>query len=133
MQVQTLNIFSFAASSGIVYAGTGSGVWLSSDNGEFWLQMLGNEYVLSLAASGNNVFAGTYGNVWRTSDGGYTWQVASVNSNAVRSLALSESTPGKSGQLIFAGTDSYPGSCGVYFSSNNGTSWNQTSLSNQNV
>ena len=62
-------VYSFAVSGTNLFAGTGGGVFLSTNNGTSWTAVntgLTNSYVLSLAVSGTNLFAGTWGNgVWR--------------------------------------------------------------------
>ena len=57
------------ASGTMVIAGTGGGVFVSTNNGMNWIaanQGLGHTYVLALAISGANLVAGTWGGgIWR--------------------------------------------------------------------
>ena len=62
------DVYCFAVSGTNLFAGTGDGVFLSTDNGTSWTAAstgLTNGYVYALAVSGTNLFAGTYGGVWR--------------------------------------------------------------------
>jgi hypothetical protein len=60
---------SLAVSGSNVFAGTSSGVYLSTNNGETWSQInegMGNREILSLAMGPNYIYAGTNGaSVWR--------------------------------------------------------------------
>ena len=62
-------IISFAVSGTNLFAGTGGGVFLSTNNGTSWTEVnngLTNTHVYTLAVSGTNLFAGTLGGgVWR--------------------------------------------------------------------
>ena len=62
------DVYCFAVSGTNLFAGTGDGVFLSTDNGTSWTQAstgLTNSVVYALAVSGTNLFAGTDGGVWR--------------------------------------------------------------------
>ena len=107
-----------AFSGNHIFAGTYSGVFLSTDNGSNWTTVnngLTNQYVLSLAVSGTNIFAGTDGGgVFLSTDNGSNWSAVNngLTSQDVWSLAVS-------GTNIFAGT--YNG--GVFLSTDNGSNW----------
>ena len=112
----------------IIYIGTASGIFRSSDNSGSW-EFLGNglPYLLVTAlavhtdANGDeSLFAGTnssgifrstdYGNTWEGIDNGY----GSVDVNALL----------VNGDYIYAA-----GSTGVFFSTDNGNNWNQSDSS----
>jgi Secretion system C-terminal sorting domain len=119
-------IGALALNGNYVFAGLdfGLGVFLSTNNGVNWVQTLSNRNVFALAASGSYVFAGTFGSnggVFRSSDNGTSWTLVLGNLN-INSLLIK-------GGYILAGT--YWN--GVYLSSNNGTTWIQTTLSNADV
>ena len=62
------DVYCFAVSGTNLFAGTGDGVFLSTDNGTSWTQAstgLTSTLVSALAVSGTNLFAGTDGGVWR--------------------------------------------------------------------
>ncbi len=100
-----------------LFAGTGDGVFLSTNNGTSWTAVdfgLTNYRVMSLAVSGTNLFAGTFdGRVFLSTNNGTSW--TRVNSGFAPDLI----TLAVSGTNLFAGTVHY----GVILSTNNGTSW----------
>lgn len=108
---------------GAMYAGTGGGVYRSTDNGQTWTAvnngLSGNAlFIRSLLAMGNNIFAGTYGGgIYRTTDNGQNWTAVKNGLSGgglfVRSLVVV-------GNSIFAGTD-FGG--GVYRTTDNGQNW----------
>ncbi|MBW8052088.1 MAG: hypothetical protein FVQ77_17440, partial [Cytophagales bacterium] len=63
------NVYSLAISGTNIFAGTGGGVFLSTNNGSSWTAVntgLTDLNVRSLAISGTNIFAGTWrGGVWK--------------------------------------------------------------------
>ncbi len=111
-----------------IFAGTGGGVYLSSNNGSSWVNSGStNLDVYALAISGNNIFAGTYGGgVYLSSNNGSSWTAVNSGLTNLNVFALAIK-----GDTIFAGT--YGG--GVYLSSNNGSSWTavNSGLTNLNV
>jgi photosystem II stability/assembly factor-like uncharacterized protein len=116
------NVRTFVFDGTNLFAGTDSGIYLSTDKGMSW-KVINKEVVnvFALALNGINLFAGTFDGVYFTSNNGSSW--TAVNEGLppqtwVHSLAFL-------GKNLFAGTDN-----GVFLSSNNGTSWNQTSLAN---
>jgi photosystem II stability/assembly factor-like uncharacterized protein len=105
-----------------IYAGTNDGVWLSTDNGENWIQKksgLGLDHetpVISvLATKGSNIFAGKeYGGVYLSTNDGDSWTLKDSNLAifGVNIIYISESN-------IFVGSSSQ----GTYLSTDNGDSW----------
>jgi hypothetical protein len=121
-----LSVSALAISGGNIFAGTGNGVFLSSNNGSNWTAVntgLTSTDVQALAISGINIFAATYsGGVFLSSNNGTNWTAVNTglpapSSAGIYSLAIS-------GSDIFAGTEGY----GVFRSSNNGSSWVATGL-----
>ena len=114
-------IHSFAASGTHFFAGTGGGVFLSTNNGTSWTSVnngLTNTTVQSLALSGMYLFAGTGGDgVFLSTNNGTSWTANGLTNKYVRSFAFL-------GTYIFAGTSGG----GVFLSTNNGTIW--TSVNN---
>jgi len=96
-------VLSFAVSGTNLFAGTGGGVFLSTNNGTSWTEVnsgLTNPDVLALAVSGTNLLAGTNGGgVFLSTNNGTSW--TEVNSGLttphVKALAVS-------GTNLFAGT-----------------------------
>jgi len=117
------SVYSLAFSGNNIFAGTGNNVYLSTINGNNWIQTaLYNQRINSLAAFGNNIFAGTDSGVYYSANNGSSWTHTSLNNQEIYSLAVS-------GINIYAGT----GGFGVYYSANNGNTWVQTTLNNQSV
>jgi hypothetical protein len=105
--------------SGDVFAGSGTGVHRSTDNGNSWAPQnngLTNTSVGSLVRGQNgDLFAGVEGGVFRSTNNGTNWIAATAGLPAMFINALAFST---NGFLFASASDS-----GVYQSSNNGASW----------
>jgi len=101
-----------------LYTGTfGGGVYLTSDNGESWLEVnngLTETDVRSLAVHGNNLYAGTWGaGIFLSTDKGQSW--SAVNSGLESIYVASIVSIGSN---IMAGTYD-----GIFLSTDNGSSW----------
>ena len=99
----------FAVAGTNLYAGTTSGVILSTNNGVTWSAVntgLKNTDITALAASGTSIFAGTSGGVFLSIDNGLSWSAvdSGLTNTNIRALAVS-------GVNLFAGT---PG--GIFYS-----------------
>jgi photosystem II stability/assembly factor-like uncharacterized protein len=110
--------FSLLVSNNNIFAGTGGGVYLSTNNGANWNQVnngLNNSMdVHALAVSGNNIFAGAAGyGVYLSTNNGSSWTQKNngITNVFVHSLLVS-------GNNIFAGTEN-----GLFLSTNNGSDW----------
>jgi hypothetical protein len=104
-----------------VFAGTGNGVFVSTDNGQTWAKAGSlTTGVIALAVLGTNLFAGGDDGVWLSTNSGSSWnQVFSGVANIhVKALAVS-------GTNIFAGTGLIGGA--VWRSTDNGSSWTSVS------
>jgi hypothetical protein len=123
-QTSIISVDCIATKGDTIIAGTyGNGVYISKNNGSSWAKMdsgLTNLYVMSLAINGDTLFAGTNNGVFLFKKDSSSW-VAVDSGFPINAYVVSLI---KSGNNIFAGCD--PG--GVYLSSNNGSSWNATSL-----
>jgi hypothetical protein len=112
---------SFAVSSGNLFAGTDSGVFLSTNNGTSWTAVnsgLTDTRVYSLAVSGSSIFASTTSSVYHSSNSGSTWTAVGSNSGLPASSYYCHLAA--SGNNVFAGKW---GINGIYRSSNNGATW----------
>jgi len=109
----------------VVYAGTGSGVFKSTDGGASWRAAsagLTESYVYDLAIDQHRpatLYAATQGGVFKSQDGGGSWRKTSMppgveGRDAVVSLALHP----RNRQVIYAGTDDR-----VYKSGDAGATW----------
>jgi hypothetical protein len=118
-------VYSLLVSGNFVYAGTYSGIFASTNNGNnFYSTQSSFRYcTYSLVANGNYIFAGTLGSgVYLTTNNGTTWISSSLNDKTVNALAVC-------GGNIYAGTNNG----GIYISNDNGNTWNQSSLNNRTV
>jgi ligand-binding sensor domain-containing protein len=111
-----------------LFAGTnGLGIYLSTNYGATWTQIdngLMNYSIQALAVIDSNLFAGTGNGVYVSTNSSMWTRINTVSTNFyVYSFAVS-------GTNLFAGTNK-----GVYLFTNNGTSWNATSIgfTNENV
>ncbi len=112
---------SLAATGQYVFAGTDSGVFVSTNEGATWTQSnagLTDTNVPSLAVYGSAVFAGTHDGVFRSTDYGTTWNAA--NSGPMQNTDVAA--------LVFKGSDLFAATFGngIFVSSDQGTSWSQT-------
>ena len=119
-------IYSLIASGNNLFAGIrNGGVYLSTNNGINWTAVnsgISNLTVHSLLSAGSSLFAGTDGGsaLYVTTNNGTNWTQANSGLDAPRVFSLASG-----GTYIFAGTAN-----GVYFSSNNGSSWKAVSSTN---
>jgi hypothetical protein len=103
----------------MIFAGTNTGVYASTDSGGNWTQSgLTALSIYSLAIRSGYLFAGTSAGVYTSSDSGKSWtqSYSGLKNISVNTLAFS-------GTLTVAGTTS-----GVYVSSDSGTSWTASGL-----
>ena len=111
------NTQAFAVSGSNIFAGTGNGVYLSSNNGNSWTALNNglttNLNTYSIAISGTNIYAGKDNGVFKSINNGTTWTAMNtgLTDTNIYSLAIS-------GSNIFAGAG-----LGVFLSTNNGTNW----------
>jgi hypothetical protein len=112
------DVYSVVAGGSNIFAGTGGGVYYSTDNGQTWGISLNDRTVYSLAIRGANIFAGTLSNgVYTSTNNGQNWVQTSLSYPTVLSLCAN-------GSYVFAG--SYGG---LYVSNNNGQTWSQSLMS----
>lgn len=128
------NINALAVSGDNVFAGTDSGVFLSTDNGESWEVAdtgLTNLSVLSLVVSPNKtggatVFVGTHGGgVFVSTNDGKVWQLADSGLTNLNVWSLAVGTDDSGGSFVYAGNGN-----GVFLTANGGISWQATGLTN---
>jgi len=105
-----------------LYAGSSEGFFVSSNDGETWLQYnngLTNRQITRLAKNGNNLYAGTNDGIFYTNNLGNFWKksISGIPNNT-------------SIYTIFVGTNYIlvGSSTGVYKSIDNAVSWNKVDL-----
>jgi hypothetical protein len=97
---------------------TGPGVFRSSDNGSTWTEANGiaNQSVRAFTKNSSYLFACTWGGgIFRSNDDGANWQSVGLTNAGFRSIYAA-------GEIIFAGADK------IYFSNNNGDTWESRQL-----
>ena len=90
--------------SGYLFAGTMNGLFLSTNNGENWIERsngLSSNMIISLAVNSTNMLlAGNYGGVYRSIDNGEYWSLRNdgLTNYSITSLIFNSS------DIAFAGT-----------------------------
>jgi photosystem II stability/assembly factor-like uncharacterized protein len=108
---------------GIVYAGTGSGVFKTVDGGATWSNAskgLADRHALDLTIDPRNsavAYAGTAGGLFKSTDGGASWEHRGLARHDVVALAIH---PWDS-EILYAGT-----MCAVFKSSDGGRAWRRS-------
>ena len=118
-----------------VYAGTRDGIYKSTDNGFSWSKLTGESDTINysdvrgIAISGRDIYAAcTYhfhATIYKSTDDGATWK---RSDNGIPSDAIFLWNIAKSGENIIAATSE-----GVYYSTDNGQSWQASNLVNESV
>ena len=114
-------VYSLAIIGNNLFAGTDGGVFLSTNNGGNWTAVnsgLTEDDIYALTVSNNNLYAGTSAGVFFSSDNGASWtdiSSATLSDKTVHSIAVHQVN-------IIAGTGGY----GIYVSTNNGTTWEES-------
>jgi len=125
--VSRTSVNCFVSYGTILYTGTSSGIYYSSNNGTKWDHIntgLTKTNMLSLAVAGTNIFAGSdSGGVYLSTDSGATWASSLQITNPV--LSLAEFKNGTPGSTIFAGSENVGG---IYRSTDSGTDWTQLGM-----
>jgi len=114
-------VYSFAVSGSNLFAGTDAGVFVTTNNGGNWSAVnsgLTEDDIYTLTVSNNTIYAGTSAGVFISDDNGANWtdiSSATLADKTVQSIAIHQVN-------IIAGTGGY----GVYVSTNNGTTWEES-------
>ena len=116
-------VYGFAAYGSKVLAATGNGVYASSDSGLNW-SLFGpdNGGINSIAVNGNNIYAGSFYAMYVSSDGGNSWANDSVPFPQANSIYAKD-------DVLLVGGDYY----GIYSSTDNGANWNLYEFINSSV
>ena len=110
-----------------IYVGTGSGAWVSTNNGTIWNELMGlhNLSIGSFSSIGNNLFActgfGFSNGVLLSTNNGSNWVWVNNGLPNYRVFALTTI-----GSYLFAALE---GGSGVYYTTNNGSNWIATNSS----
>jgi photosystem II stability/assembly factor-like uncharacterized protein len=108
-----------------VYAGTGSGVFKTSDSGGNWRAVNAGlddeeaQYVFDLAIDPQEpatIYVGTGSGVFKSTNGGSSWEETGLSKIAAIALLLNPRNP----QVVYAATDD-----GVFESSDGGGNWRE--------
>jgi photosystem II stability/assembly factor-like uncharacterized protein len=105
--------------TGTIYAGSGSGVYKTTNGGGGWNSSgLADQYVFSLAMNLQNpltIFAGTANGIYKTDDGGDDWTQVGLAGDLIYSLAIDPTMT----DIVYAGTAAQ----GIYLTGDGGSSW----------
>jgi len=114
-----------------VFAGTGSGVKVSSNSGLNWTYSgAGYTSIYTMSVLDTVIFCVSSGaNIYRSFNFGQTWSSCNSGINTSGTFCLSSGN-----NMLFAGTaNTGTNNGGVYRSNNYGTNWTQSGISNLNV
>ncbi len=129
--VQPAIVLALAAVGSNVFAGTyGSGVYVANDSGFNWSSAgsgIGNGDINTFLVLGTEILAGTGAGVYISADDGATWNKAGSMGAIVQTIAAKINGTGET--RLFAGTLNN----GVYLSTDGGSDWTQTTLSDIGV
>jgi hypothetical protein len=119
------NVFSLLTAGPKLFAGTGSGLYVSSDEGANWNSagLPLSVIVSSLAAIGNTILAGTDKGLFRSADGGLIWSGANADLKFgpdYLGTALVVNRLNVFASAVYQGKSQYPY---LLSSSDSGTSW----------
>lgn len=119
--LQNVSVKSISCSDSIIVAGTGYGVYLSSNNGDIWEKTSIGDYIYTTAVSGTNYIVGGYcfcgassgSRLYLSTDNGKSWvnKTKYLGYMEVSALAMNDSN-------IIIGN-----SKGIFFSSDYGNTW----------
>jgi hypothetical protein len=130
--ITQLNINDLTVSGNYIFAATnvtvsGGGIFRSSDNGNSWEQVYFTT-TLSLASSGNYIYRGYQNGFSYSSNYGSNWITPSGTSKWINSILAHN-------DLVYIGvfTTTPTTNQGVWITSNNGTSWAESTLNNINI
>lgn len=123
-----INTLSFSGMN--MYAGTDSGLFLSTDRGLTWTEVdsgMTSKYVNDLAIEGANIYAATIQGVWRSTVAAMTWTRtdSGLTHDYAEFLTICDSN-------LFAAcpqNEFYDTSYGLYRSTDHGASWNRLKVS----
>lgn len=116
-------------STNSLLAGThGEGIFYSADSGVTWMQsnLVASSVLTLLTQSNGKIFAGTTKGIFQTEDGGRNWTDTQIRDLSYCILSVSEN-------ILLAGQGGGTEAKGVLRSSDDGVSWEQTSLGNVTV
>jgi photosystem II stability/assembly factor-like uncharacterized protein len=119
-----IGIQSLISNGTYLIAGTGSGVAVSSDNGNDWTTDIidSGQYVFCVGFSDTNLVAGTDNGVFISNSNGQSWESSDDSVDEIFALA-------SQGSNLIAGSE------GIFLSTDNGLTWNaeNNALSNTDV
>ena len=125
--LDSIDVRALVVSGNKLFAGTESGVYLTTNNGTNWTKanagLPANKSVRSFAFNTINIFAATDTGVYASTNDGTSWNSASIGLTNLNVSALAVY-----GSNIFAGTAG-----GIFVSINNGTNWTKTTLDTVSV
>jgi hypothetical protein len=117
-----LFIKTFYSKDTILYAGTNSGIYKTTNNGLNWaLYGLSATAINAIIIQNNNLLIGTDNGILITTNNGLSWTPWLLSGKSIKGFYIFQNK-------IYSGTNS-----GVYNSSDNGFTWNQIGLSSYSV
>jgi len=120
------DIYALRQSGLDIFAGTFTGVYRSTDNGDTWKSMnsgLPNAYICDLVVIDSMLYAATYSSgLYRSTDNGFNWVNQNFPYQFINVLARRDTT-------LFVGTDLG----GVYRTSDKGNSWINLGLTDLSI
>ena len=122
-------ILSVPGAAGVLYSGSGSGVFKTTDGGNNWTAAgLSGQQVFSLAIDPTHtatLYAGTTAGIYKTTTGGANWKPVGLAADLIYDLVIDPTNPA----VIYACTNG----SGIYQSPDGGATWANFSSGLQNM
>jgi len=104
-----------------------SGLFLSTNNGDMWIDGgFADYYIETAAVLDNALLAATVNGLYRSTDSGSTWKLSGLPSTNIYSMTTQGSN------LVAGSFFGFP-AANVFFSTDNGSSWTKTSYASMSI
>ncbi len=116
------SVLDICSAGAYLFAGCYPGIYMSSNDGLNWTQLMGNEWVSAITFKDNLIIAATGDGIYESSNNGGTWISTNngLSNTSIQSLLVKDDN-------IYAGSFKSLNNSGVYITTDNGNNWNFSS------